>query len=71
MKLFKVTIKKNNNDPGHRSWGDEYYMVIAASFGNAEDKAKKFQKTHGVMEDIHYMGEVTRDEDVILLKDRI
>lgn len=68
MKLFKVTIKKNSND--QRDWGDHYYLVVASSFGNAEDKAEKFRNTHGIMQDITFVGDITRDPDVILLKDR-
>lgn len=71
MNLYKVEIKKNSSKENARHWGDEYYFVIASSFGNAEDKAKKFQSTYGTMENIQYMGEVTHDKDVILLRDRL
>lgn len=71
MNLYKVEIEKNDDSKNASNWGTQYYFVIAASFGNAEDKAKKFQKQHGIMKNLVLIGEVsTRDKDVILLKDR-
>jgi hypothetical protein len=71
MKLYKVEIEKNDDSKNAAHWGTQYYFVIASSFGNAEDKAKKFEKSHGIMKNIVFMGDVTeRDKDVIILKDR-
>lgn len=70
MNLYKAYIKKNNPKENAHSWGDEYYLIKASSFGNAEDKMKKFITT-GEMCDLTYIGVVTKDEDVILLKERM
>ena len=70
MNLYKVKIEKNDTSRNASDFGDHFYFVIATNYGNAEDKAKNFQTQTGIMKEIILMGEVTRDNDVIKLKDR-
>lgn len=66
MKAYRVLIKNGDPDRTKSTWGDSSFLVMATSFGNAEDKVQKHIRG-GHLQSITYEGEVTRNDDVIEL----
>lgn len=64
MNVYRVVIKGNDPERKRSSWGDSTYLIRAASFSNAEDKAKKLEYS-GKIHSITYEGEDLRDGDIM------
>lgn len=69
MNVYRVVIKGNDPERLKSNWGDGTYLIRAASFANAEDKAKKLER-QGKINSITLEGEDLRDDDIMQVNTR-
>lgn len=66
MNIYKATFKEKTKES---YWDNKPLLIVAASFSNAEDKAKNYYSDRELLQ-ITLYGETTKNKDVYQLRDR-